>query len=60
MKETEIASYAKQLFDEYGSKAVAIAAKNAQSAQDDGDSDKADMWRHVEQALVSMKGPAES
>lgn len=60
MNEIQIATYARELFDEHGTKAVAIAAQRARSAEETGKDEDAKLWRRVETVLTEMRGAPES
>jgi hypothetical protein len=60
MQETEIYDYARQLLEAHGDKAVAEAAQKASALEEQGESEQAETWRHIEAALKLMRGPHES
>jgi len=60
MLETEIHTYARQLMETHGPKAIAKAAQRASECEAEGKLDQAKDWRHVEDALKIMRGPAQS
>lgn len=51
LKETTIALYARSLFDQFGRKALAIAARRRREFEDSGEQDKANNWRRIRLAL---------
>lgn len=57
MQETEIHTYARQLMETHGPKAIAKAAQRANECEAEGKLDQAKDWRHVEDALKMMRGP---
>jgi len=57
MQETEIHTYARQLMESHGPKAIAKAAQRALECEAEGKADQAKEWRHVEDALKMMRGP---
>jgi hypothetical protein len=57
MPETEIHDYARQLLEAHGDKAVAEAAQKAAAFEKRGDTEQAETWRHIEAALMLMRGP---
>jgi hypothetical protein len=59
MQETEIQDYARQLFEAHGDKAIVEAAQKARSFEEQGNTEEAKTWRHVEAALKLMQGPNE-
>jgi hypothetical protein len=60
MAETDIHEYARQLLEAHGDKAVAEAAQKACAFEQQGASEQAETWRHIEAALKAMRGPHES
>lgn len=60
MQEIDIQDYARQLLDAHGEKAVVEAAQKARTLEEQGQSDEAETWRHIEAALKLMRGPHES
>lgn len=59
MQETEIHTYARQLMETHGPKAIAKAAQRAVECEAQGEAEEAKTWRHVEDALKIMRGPAQ-
>jgi len=60
MHQVEIANYARQLFEQHGPKAIALAAQRMRGAEEKGDSEDAAKWRRIEIALTEMRGPRET
>jgi hypothetical protein len=60
MQENEVYDYARQLLEAHGDKAVAEAAQKACTLEQQGESESAETWRHIEAALKLMRGPHES
>jgi hypothetical protein len=60
MREIEIHSYARQLLEAHGFKAIAEAAHNAIELEAKGDVELARTWRHIEDAMKLMRGPHQS
>lgn len=60
MKASEIQSYARQLFEQQGPKAIVEAAQKAQSFEEAGDEAQAQTWRQIELALKERRGAHES
>ena len=60
MAETDIHDYARQLMEAHGDKAVAEAAQKSCAFEQQGASEEAETWRHIEAALKAMRGPGES
>ena len=57
MQEIEIQDYARQLLEAHGDKAVADAAQKAFALGQQGQSEEAETWRHIEAALKLIRGP---
>jgi hypothetical protein len=60
MKMTDIFTYARELKEAHGSKAIAEAAQKALKLEKQGDDQQAKTWRRVEAALKEMQGPHQS
>jgi hypothetical protein len=60
MREIEIHSYARQLLEAHGSKAIAEAAQNAIDLEAKGEMELAKDWRHIEDAMKLLRGPHQS
>jgi hypothetical protein len=60
MQEIEIQDYARQLLEARGDSALAEAAQKARAFEQQGDSEQARTWRHIEAAMKVMRGPHES
>jgi hypothetical protein len=60
MQEIDIHDYARQLLDAHGDKAVVEAAQKACALEQQGQTEQAETWRHIEAALKLMRGPRES
>jgi hypothetical protein len=60
MREIEIHSYARQLLEAHGPKAIAEAAKNAIDLEAKGEAELAKDWRHIEDAMKLLRGPHQS
>lgn len=60
MQEIDIHDYARQLLDAHGDKAVVEAAQKASALEQQGQTEQAETWRHIEAALKLMRGPHES
>jgi hypothetical protein len=60
MREIEIHSYARQLLEAHGPKAIAEAARNASDLEAKGEIELARTWRHIEDAMKIMRGPHQS
>lgn len=59
---SEIANnqFARRLLEEYGAKAMSVAAHRALAFEKQGDSEQAKTWRRVEEILSQMRGPPQS
>ena len=57
MGEIEIHDYARQLLEAHGEMAVVEAARKACACEENGQTEQAETWRHVEAALKLMHGP---
>ncbi len=60
MREMEIQSYAQQLLEAHGDKAVVEAAQKTRTLEEQGQYDDARTWKRVEAALRIMRGPNQS
>jgi hypothetical protein len=60
MRGGEIYDYARQLFEARGGQAVVEAAQRAVNFELQGESEKAETWRHIEAAMKLMRGPNQS
>lgn len=60
MRQLAVADYARQLFDRFGRRASAIAAKRSQEFELKGEQEKVHDWRRIQLALAEIRGPAES
>ena len=57
MREIDIQDYARQLLEAHGDRAVAEAAQKACAFEKQGNKEEADTWRHIENAMLLMRGP---
>ncbi|MCB1745151.1 MAG: hypothetical protein KDK91_32585 [Gammaproteobacteria bacterium] len=60
MSEIAIDQFARRLYEEYGAKAMSVAAHRAAEYEEKGDAEQARTWRRVEEVLSQMRGPPES
>jgi hypothetical protein len=60
MEVAHIQSYARQLYEAQGSKAIVEAAQKAAAYERQGLSEEAQTWRRIEAALILLRGPRES
>ncbi|MBY8978188.1 hypothetical protein KHP62_20425 [Rhodobacteraceae bacterium NNCM2] len=56
MQISDIKSYANQMFEQTGPKAIAIAAQKARALEDEGNTDEAETWRKIEEFLLEKRG----
>lgn len=57
MQEIDVHSFARQLLEAHGDKAVAEAAQRASALEKEGKREEAETWRHIEEAIRMMRGP---
>jgi hypothetical protein len=60
MQETQVADFARQLYQTHGPKAVAEAAQRARSLEEQGKAEEATTWRRIESVIKEMLGPHQS
>ncbi len=60
MPKMEAHTYARQLWELHGSKAIPDAAQKARDFEKKGKKEEADYWRRVETILLQMRGPKQS
>jgi len=60
MEAANIQSYARQLFEAQGAKAIAEAAQKAGAFERRGEKEEAETWRRIEAALILLRGPRET
>ena len=60
MDATQIQTFARQLYEAEGSKAIATAAQKALAFERGMDKEQAQAWRRIEAALMLMRGPRET
>ena len=53
----EIEEHARKLMDVQGTKAIAEAARKAQSFEQEGAVEQATTWRKIESAMIRLQGP---
>jgi hypothetical protein len=58
--ETQIHTIARQMLKRHGLGAIAQAARNALVCESKGDAEEAYEWRHIEDAMKTMRGPHQS
>jgi len=57
MQITDIQGYARQMYDQSGPEAIAVAAQKASSLEAEGNAEEAETWRKIERALIELRGP---
>jgi hypothetical protein len=60
ISEIQIHTIARQMFEKHGLQAIAEAAQKAVECESQGDAEEAREWRHIEDAMKSMRGPHQS
>ena len=60
MSETQIHTIARQMLEQHGPEAIAQAAQKAQLCERQGETDDAEEWRHIAEAMRMMRGPHQS
>jgi hypothetical protein len=58
--EMQIHAIARQMLEKHGPAAIAEAAQHALACENQGEADEAREWRHIEDAMKSMRGPHQS
>jgi hypothetical protein len=57
MSQTQIHTVARQMFEKHGGAAIAQAAQQAIACEQRGETEEAQEWRHLEDAMKMMRGP---
>jgi hypothetical protein len=57
ISEMQIHVIARQMFEKHGAAAIHQAAQNAIACEQKGESEEANEWRHLEEAMKMMRGP---
>jgi hypothetical protein len=60
ISEMQIHTIARQMIEKHGFEAIAAAAQNAVACERKGDTEEANEWRHIEDAMKVMRGPHQS
>ena len=60
ISEMQIHTIARQMMEKHGQSAIAQAARNALTCENNGDVEEAKEWRHIEDAMKMMRGPHQS
>jgi len=58
MMQIAVTNYARQLVDQYGSRALIIAGQRRRMHEEKGEHDKAALWRRIRVAVEQMRGAA--
>lgn len=60
MGAVNIQDHARQLLEQYGAKAMAVAAQKARAFEKQGDEEQASAWRRIEASIAEKRGAPES
>ncbi len=60
ISEMKIHTIARQMYEKHGAAAIAQAAQNAVACESRGETEEAQEWRHLEDAMKMMRGPHQS
>ena len=60
MNTTDVTNVARHLFQTQGNQAIAEAAREAESCERSGDTERAKFWIRVEAVLREMRGPRQT
>jgi hypothetical protein len=60
MEVAHIQSYARQVYEAQGAKAIAEAAQKAAAFERRGEKEEAQTWRRIEAALILLRRPRET
>ncbi|AHY50955.1 hypothetical protein BJS_03804 [Bradyrhizobium japonicum SEMIA 5079] len=60
ISEVQVHTIARQMLEKHGFAAIAKAAEQAQACEGRGEADEAKEWRHIEDAMKIIRGPANS
>lgn len=60
ISEVQVHVIARQMLEKHGFGAIAQAAQNAQACESKGETDEANEWRHIADAMKLMRGPHQS
>ena len=60
MNTVDVSALARHLFETEGGKAIAEAARKAESFREAGDAEQAKVWERVELVLRELRGPRQS
>ena len=60
MTEVQVHTVARQMLDQHGFAAIAKAAEQARACEGRGEADEAKEWRHLADAMKTIRGPHQS
>ena len=60
LPEIQVHTIARQVLEKHGFEAIAEAARLAQACEAKGETDEAKEWRHIVDAMKTMRGPHQS
>jgi hypothetical protein len=60
MSELQVHTIARQMLERHGGAAIAQASQLAQVCEGRGEAEEAKEWRHIADAMKSMRGPHQS
>jgi len=60
ISELQIHTIARQMLERHGFAAIAKAAEQAQACEGRGEADEAKAWRHLADAMKTIRGPHQS
>jgi hypothetical protein len=60
ISEIQVHTIARQMLEKHGFEAIAQAAQKALACESKGETEEAEEWRHIENAMKLMRGPHQS
>lgn len=60
ISEIRVHTIARQMLEKHGFEAIAQAAQKALACESKGETEEAEEWRHIENAMKLMRGPHQS
>jgi len=60
ISEIQVHTIARQMLEKHGFEAIAQAAQKALACASKGETEEAEEWRHIENAMKLMRGPHQS
>ncbi len=60
MTEVQVHTVARQMLEQHGFAAIAKAAEQARACEGRGEADEAKEWRHLADAMKTIRGPHQS